>query len=155
MRVSLEHGLGTKDMPNPPLLPKSSPCCDVALPFSPTFLRAVSVICIIHPSTHTHTHTHIPAPGILAIQRLPLHSAASQLVGETRHPVLAFTAGSTKRPETVHLKVRLLLVASPSDILAFNSGSWMQRLSNLQKVLKRERGGLKSETEEKRKNGIK
>lgn len=68
---------------------------------------------------------------------LLLPSAVSQLSGEARPLVPAFTSGVPRWPQTVH---QVLLVTPwffrPHN---FSSGSWMERLSNLQKEGKRER----------------
>lgn len=69
----------------------------------------------------------------------------------TRHPVLALTSGFTKRPQNSASGGQVLLVASWSSQtpLTFNPGSWMQRLSNLQKEVARGRGWRGGDTEKR------
>lgn len=79
-------------------------CCHVVLSFSPIFFRAVySPDRSIYPSIQEFC---ISSQSFFALSLLLVPSAGSQLFGEPRRSVLAFTSGCTKRPQTVHLKVR-------------------------------------------------
>lgn len=91
------------------IVPHSSRhCCHVVLPFSPIFFRAVySPDRSIHPPIYPSIQEFcISSQSFFALSWLLVPSAGSQLFGEPRRSVLAFTSGCTKRPQTVHLKVR-------------------------------------------------
>lgn len=84
-------------------------CCHVVLSFSPIFSELS--IHLTDPSTHPPIYPSIRefcinSQSFFALSLLLVPSAGSQLFGEPRRSVLAFTSGCTKRPQTVHLKVR-------------------------------------------------